>query len=287
MKPAPFTYHDPSTVAEAAGLLARLDNARLLAGGQSLMPMMNFRLATPDHLIDLDKVDELRGGRPDGSALWIGAMTCQRDLEFSAEIGAALPILHEALRQVGHRQTRNRGTIGGSLCHLDPAAELVNLAALYDAVFEARSTRGPRRLGFAEFAAGAMTHSLAADELLTAVGFEPWPSGHGWAFEEVSRRHGDFAIVAVGALIELDAGGAILRAAIAISGLGPLPCRPRAIERGLVGEVPRPAVLRAAARGAGGLDAAGDVYASADYRRHLARILVWRALDRATQRAAG
>lgn len=286
MKPAPFTYHDPRTLAEAAALLARLEDARLLAGGQSLMPMMNFRLVTPAHLIDLDKVEELRGARPEGAGLRIGAMTCQRDLEISAAIGGDFPILIEALSLVGHRPTRNRGTIGGSLCHLDPAAELVNLAALYEAAFEACSVRGSRPLGFAEFAKGAMTNALAPDELLSAVTLVPWSPRHGWAFEEVSRRHGDFAIVAVGALVELDPGGAVARAAIAVSGLGPLPLRLGAVERDLVGQMPAAAALRLAAEAAGGLEAEGDVYAGAAYRRHLARILTWRALERALARAA-
>src|SRR3990172_2953154 len=130
MKPAPFIYHDPRSVNEATGLLASLDNARVLAGGQSLMPMMNFRYVMPDHLIDLNKVAELAYLRFDGAALHVGAMTRQRELEFSAEIGARCPLLHAALAHVGHRQTRNRGTIGGSLCHLDPSAELVNVTAL-------------------------------------------------------------------------------------------------------------------------------------------------------------
>src|SRR4051794_1952727 len=133
MKPAPFTYHDPRTIAEATTLLASVENARVLAGGQSLMPMMNFRYAMPDHLIDLNRIEELAYLRFDGDALRIGAMTRQRDIEHSAEVGSRSPVLHEALRHVGHRQTRNRGTIGGSLCHLDPSAELVNVCALLGA----------------------------------------------------------------------------------------------------------------------------------------------------------
>src|SRR5688572_9121962 len=144
MKPAPFEYHDPRSITEATDLLASLDNARLLAGGQSLMPMMNFRYAMPDHLIDLNTVAGLAGIEFEGGRLRLGAMTRQRDIEFSGAIGERCPILQEALAHVGHRQTRNRGTLGGSLCHLDPSAELVNISALLDATLHAASARGTR-----------------------------------------------------------------------------------------------------------------------------------------------
>jgi carbon-monoxide dehydrogenase medium subunit len=286
MKPAPFIYHDPRTIAEAADLLARLDNARLIAGGQSLMPMMNFRLVAPDHLVDLGRVAGLAGIASHGPALRFGAMTRQRDIEFSPEIARLCPIFGEALREVGHRQTRNRGTIGGSLCHLDPAAELVNLALLHDAALGVHSVRGARRLQFGDFAQGAMSNALMPDELLAAVEFAPWPPGHGWAFVEFSRRHGDFAVVAVGALLALDAGGRIARAAVALSGLGPLPVRPAALEAMLVGERPSPALVQAAAAAAGALEASGDIYAPAAYRSRLARVLTGRALARAFERSA-
>src|SRR5262249_40742818 len=159
--PAPFTYHDPRTVAEACDLLATHENARLLAGGQSLMPMMNFRYVMPDHLIDLNKVGELAYIRIENGTLRIGAMTRQRALEVSIQIGECCPILHAALAHVGHRQTRNRGTLGGSLCHLDPSAELVNVTALLDGTVHAVSSRGTRDLAFSDFAAGYMTTNLA------------------------------------------------------------------------------------------------------------------------------
>jgi aerobic carbon-monoxide dehydrogenase medium subunit len=281
MKPAPFTYYDPSTVAEATDLLGRLDNLRLLAGGQSLMPMMNFRIVMPDHLIDLNRIGELVGIRLDGDTLRLGAMTRQRDLEFSPEIGRVFPILQEALRNVGHRQTRNRGTIGGSLCHLDPSAELVNIAALHDGVLHVQSRQGTRSLGFSEFAVGYMSHSLAPDELLAGVSLTAWSPRHGYAFFEIARRQGDFAIAAVGVLLELDGGGIVRRAAVALSGLGPIPVRPDSLERALLGERPSHEVLRAAAAEAEALEAMSDAYVTASYRRHLARILTYRALERA------
>jgi carbon-monoxide dehydrogenase medium subunit len=285
LKPAPFTYHDPRSLSDATGLLASLENARMLAGGQSLLPMMNFRYAMPDHLIDLNKIGDLAYLRCEGDTLRIGAMTRQRDLEFSPDVAQRCPLLHEALAHVGHRQTRNRGTIGGSLCHLDPAAELVNVAALLGATLRAASKRGARDIPFAAFAAGYMTTSLEADELLTGVTL-PLPAGkRGHAFIEFARRHGDFAIVACSALIGLGRDGTIADAAIALSGLAPAPVRPAAIETALRGEKPDAAAFKAAAAEAGGLAAAGDAYVTADYRRHLARVLMYRALEQAAARA--
>ena len=285
MKPAPFTYHDPRTVAETCDLLATHDNARVLAGGQSLMPMLNFRAATPDHLVDLNKVRELAYLRVAGDALEVGAMTRQRDLEHSAEVGRHCPVLHAALRHVGHRQTRNRGTLGGSLCHLDPSAELVNVAALLGATAHVQGRRGRRAVPFSEFAAGYLTTSLAPDELLTGVTLPLPGRRHGHAFVEFARRHGDFAIVACSALVALDAKGEVCDAALALSGLKEAPVRLSGIERGLRGQKPNAETLKAAAMEAGKLDAADDPYVSAAYRKHLARVLTFRALEQAAARA--
>lgn len=286
MKPAPFTYHDPRTLAEACDMLATLENARVLAGGQSLMPMMNFRYVMPDHLIDLNKVSELAYVRCDDSKLEIGAMTRQRDLEAHAEGAARCPILSEALAKVGHRQTRNRGTIGGSLCHLDPSAELVNVTALLGGILHVASKRGRRDIAMADFAAGYMTTSLEPDEALAAITLPLPPRNHGHAFVEFARRHGDFAIVACAVLIELDQNGRIGKAAIALSGLGHAPLRLGAVEQSLKGEKPGPAVFKAAAAEAEKIEALGDTYANADYRQHLARVLTCRALEQAATRAA-
>ncbi len=285
MKPAPFIYHDPRSLNEAAGMLASLENARVLAGGQSLMPMMNFRYVMPDHLIDLNKVGELAYLRFEGAALHIGAMTRQRELEFSADIGARCPLLHEALAHVGHRQTRNRGTIGGSLCHLDPSAELVNVTALLGGTLHAASQRGTRDIPFAEFAAAYMTTSLAADELLAGITLPLPDRRHGYAFVEFARRHGDFAIVACSALLGLDRNGDITQAALALSGLGHAPVRPAVIERALIGQKPVGAAFKAAAAEAVKLEATADAYVTAAYRQHLARVLTFRALEQAARRA--
>src|SRR4029077_12141246 len=189
MKPPPFRYHDPKTVGEAVGLLASLENAKLLAGGQSLMPMLNMRFVLPDHIVDLNRVEGLSYIRDTQGALDIGAMTRQRDLEFSEAVRARFPIMHEALLQVGHRQTRNRGTIGGSLCHLDPAAELVALPPGYDATVIVVGRNGQREVPFAEFPVAYMTPAIEPNEVVTAVRFPRWASDHTYAFIEFSRRH--------------------------------------------------------------------------------------------------
>lgn len=285
MKPAPFLYHDPRSVDEACALLASCEDARLLAGGQSLMPLLNFRAIAPAHLIDLNRIAALAYLRVENGALAAGAMTRQRELERNAEIGRRCPVLQEALAHVGHRQTRNRGTLGGSLCHMDASAELVNVTALLECTLHAVSRRGARDIPFREFAAGYLTTSLQPDEMLTGVTLPLPPARHGYAFIEFARRRGDFAIVACSVLLTLDANGAIGRATIALSGLGPVPVRPAAIERALSGARPDAAAFRAAAAAAGALDADGDPFVSAAYRKHLARIFTYRALEQAALRA--
>jgi carbon-monoxide dehydrogenase medium subunit len=285
MKPAPFTYHDPATLDEAVALLGRLENARALAGGQSLMPMMNFRFVMPDHIVDLNAIEDLAAIRVEAERILFGAMTRQRAIERSAEVQAACPIITEALAHVGHRQTRNRGTIGGSLCHLDPAAELANLACLHDAVLTARSRMRSRTLPFTEFAQGYLTNALTDGELLTAIEFKRWPSRHGYGFEEIARRRGDFAMAIVSALVLLDVEGRIERAAVCVSAVEAVPVRLTAVESMLVGQVPTPDLYRAAGIEAEKLDAMEDAYVSARYRKHLARVLVFRALEKAVASA--
>ena len=285
MKPAPFTYHDPRSISEAVDLLATHENARVLAGGQSLMPMMNFRYAMPDHLIDLNKVSELAYIRIENNALNIGAMTRQRDIEFSAEIGQHCPLLHAALAHVGHRQTRNRGTLGGSLCHQDPSAELVNVAALLDATMHVASKRGSRDMPAADFAVAYMTTALEPDELLAGITIEISIKSNSYAFVEFARRHGDFAIVACSALLGLDAKGNIAHASLALSGLSHAPTRPAAIEQALLGQKPDAETFKAAAAEAEKLEAGADAYVTAAYRQHLARVLTYRALEQAAARA--
>jgi carbon-monoxide dehydrogenase medium subunit len=285
MKPPPFSYHDPRTLAEALALLGRLDNAKLLAGGQSLMPMLNMRFVQPDHIVDLNRVQGLSYIRLDDGALEVGAMTRQRDLEFHEGVRVRCPILHEALLLVGHRQTRNRGTIGGSLCHLDPSAELVAVAAALDAVVSVVGPHGERKVAFAEFPAGFMAPAIEPDEIVTAVRFPLWPEGHGSAFVEFARRHGDFAIVAAAALLMVDAGGRITRVSVALGGASTAPLRLTEVETGVTGRARSDALFREVAEGVVNIDAMDDVHVSAAYRRRLARVLTRRALATAYGRA--
>ena len=283
MKPPAFGYHDPRTVADAITLLGTLDNARLLAGGQSLMPMLNMRYVLPDHVIDLNGIDDLSFIRDDGVALEIGAMTRQRDIEFSAQARSRCPLLHEAIQHVGHRQTRNRGTLGGSLCHLDPSAELVTVAAALDAVVSVAGAHGNREIAFADFAQGYMTTALAPDELLTGARFPLWRTGHGHAFVEFARRHGDFAVVSAAALLETD-GAKITRASLTLGGVGPAPLRMGGIEQALTGQTPSEVLFRELCESCRAIDAMDDVHAPQAYRRQLAVTLSRRALMQAHAR---
>ena len=285
MKPAPFEYHRPHDLSEAIALLGRLDNAKVLAGGQSLMAMLNLRFVFPDHLVDLNRVPELSGITVHADHLRIGAMTRQRALEVSPEAAAVMPILAEALHQVGHRQTRNRGTIGGSLSHLDPAAELPALALLHDGVVEIAGPAGIRALPMAAFMADYMTPAIEPDEIVTALTLPRWRTGHGASFQEVSRRHGDFAIASAGALLEV-AGGVITRAAIVVGGVDVVPRRLPLAEAALIGRPGDAAIFAAAADHAKSLSCTGDVHFTPGHRRHVAATLVRRTLAQAYGRSA-
>jgi carbon-monoxide dehydrogenase medium subunit len=284
MKPPVFSYHDPRTVAEVVGLLGRLENAKLLAGGQSLMPMLNMRFLLPDHVVDLNRVDELAYIRDEAGALEIGAMTRQSDIEFSDLVRARCPLMHEAIVLVGHRQTRNRGTIGGSLCHLDPAAELVSVAAACDATVVVAGPSGGREMAFADFPIAFMAPAIEPNELVTAVRFPIWAAGHGYAFVEFARRHGDFAVVSAAALLETDGSGKITRASLTIGGAGIAPFRAREAESALVGQAAGDKLFRDAGETCRAIEAVDDVHASASYRRHLATVLARRALETAQSR---
>ena len=286
MKPAPFTYHDPGTVDEAIALLGQHEDAKLLAGGQSLMPMLNMRFVVPDHVVDLNGVAGLAGITDAGDALEIGAMTRQRDLLRDAAVAAKAPIIPEALEFVGHFQTRNRGTIGGSLCHLDPAAEQPCLMAAYDAVLTVQGPDGTREVPFAEWPLAYMIPSIGPDELLTKVRVPNWAAGHGYGFAEYARRHGDFAIVSAAALLEVS-GGTISRAAIAIGGADVRPIRLVEAEAALIGQAANAETFKAAGEMARKIDAISDAYVSSAYRQRLAATMVERALAKAGSRAGG
>lgn len=287
MKPAPFQYHRARSLAEAAGMLATLDNARVLAGGQSLMPMMNMRYVALDHVVDLNPVSELAGIEIDEEALRIGAMTRQRDMLESSELAQRCPLIAEALGFVGHVQTRNRGTIGGSLAHMDPAAELPGVAALLDARVTLTRDGGTREVSMADFPLNYMTPDIEPDEILTRMSFNPWPPGHGWDFREFAQRHGDFAIVGVGSLMTVDGGGRIDRAAAVLIGVDDGPRRLSDVETMLLGETPTLALFREAGDLARRQPMLADALVSEAYRQHLADVLVRRSLASAAARAGG
>ena len=283
MKPPPFTYHDPATVDEAVAMLAEKENARLLAGGQSLMPMLNMRYVLPDDVIDINKIAELSSIEAKDGTLRIGAMTRQREIEFSDAVTTACPIMHEAILQVGHRQTRNRGTLGGSLGHLDPSAEIPTVAMAVDATIHVRRKSVQRDVAMADLPAGYMTPSIELDEMITGATFPSWPDGHGFAFVEFARRHGDFAIVSAAALLEID-NGKILRVSLTVGGVGPSPVRCTEAEEMIVGQTGSEDLFRDACETCRKIDALEDVHADKDYRQHLAAVLSRRALVKALER---
>lgn len=285
MKPPPFEYHRPRNVAEALRCLADHENARVLAGGQSLMAMLNLRIAYPEHLVDLGGIAELAYIREDGDEIAIGAMTAQRSIEFSELVARRLPLMAEAILSVGHRQTRNRGTIGGSLCHLDPSAELALMATVYSATIVVAGPGGVRRMPMSAFAAGYMSPAIEPGEIVTEIRFRPWSSGHGWGFTEIARRRGDFAIVAVAALVELTSDGRIGRAALALGGVAPIPLRVEAAETALAGGIPDDALFARATTACGAIEPLEDAHVAPWYRRRLAPVLAQRVIADACRRA--
>ena len=285
MKPPPFSYHDPQTVDEAVGLLGSLDNAKLLAGGQSLMPMLNFRFVQPDHIIDLNRVEGLSYIREAGGALEIGAMTRQRDLEFSDVVRAGWPIMHEALLQVGHRQTRNRGTIGGSLCHLDPAAELVSLATGHDATVTVAGPNGAREIPFAEFPVAYMTPAIELERdlvrrALSAMGGRPRLRVRRVLAPPRRFRHHVGGGAAGGRRGRQD-HPRLGRPSAAWARRRSARARWR---QAIIGQVPTASCSAPPARAAASSRRIDDVHAPRSYRQHLAAVLSRRALEKACAR---
>lgn len=288
MKLPPFEYRDASTVDEAVALLAELgDDAKVIAGGQSLIPLLALRMARPSVLVDINKVDGL-GQLSNGDGLTIGALTRHRAAETSQVVAAAAPMVVAALRHVGHVAIRTRGTVGGSVAHADPAAELpIVLSALGGSVL-ATSTRGTRSIPADQFFTGFLSTALEPDELLTAVELPAARRRSGWAFNEFSRRSGDFAIVAAAVSLELGEDGRIADARIALSGVATEPVRPTSAEDALRGASPSAeAFADAAAATSRDISPAADLHGTAAYRRHLAGVLVRRGLEEALTRAEG
>jgi CO/xanthine dehydrogenase FAD-binding subunit len=276
MKPAPFAYDAPETLEEALGLLQRAgEDAKVLAGGQSLVPLLNFRLARPERLVDLNRVAELAYLRREGDVLRIGALARHADLERSADVAAGWPLLAEAVRHVGHPQIRARGTVCGSVAHADPAAELPAALVALDARVHVRSAQGGRRVAAGEFFRSFFTTVLEPDEVVVEVEVPSPPAGSGGAFAEHSRTHGDFAVGGAAALVSGEEARLVLLAA------GPVPVRARDAE-GLLGE--GASAAEAADAAVRDLELRGP---DADWRRALLRELARRALTLATERARG
>jgi CO/xanthine dehydrogenase FAD-binding subunit len=289
MKPARFDYVAPRSEDEALAALAEHgDGARILAGGQSLIPLMNFRLAQPAVIVDINRLADLAYVRPADGGLAIGALTRQHALERDTAVRARLPVLAEACHLIGHLPIRHRGSVGGNLAHADPASELPAAMVALGAEMLAVSRRGRRTLGAEEFFTGPLTTALRPDELLAEIRVPGLPPRTGGAFVEMSRRAGDYALVGVAALITLDQAGRCERARLALCGVGPTPVRALAAEQALTGERPEgPALDEAARRAAGATSPPSDIHASAGFRRTLAAHFTREAIALAARRAGG
>ena len=288
MKPAPFDYFSPATVEEALALLDEHGgDAKPLAGGQSLIPAMNFRLARPAVLVDLNRIAELAYVRAAPGGVAIGAMTRQRAVERSDDVARAAPLLAEAMPSIAHPQIRNRGTMGGSIAHADPSAELPAVMLALDAQFRAKSATGERSIPAGEFFKGMLETALAPGELLVEIAVPRLPASSGTAFLEMARRHGDYALVGVAAIVTLDPRGRCQEAKLSLLSVGDGPVLATEAGKVLAGQSPSEELLRAAGDAAAtrDVDPPSDIHASAAYRRQLVAVLTRRALARAFERA--
>ncbi len=284
MKSPPFEYARAASVEEACELLSQHgDDAKVIAGGQSLVPMMAFRLLRPAWLIDINEIAALKLVALEADAVRMGACTRQCDIQRDESLAASVPLLRQALAHVGHVQTRNRGTAGGSLVHADPSAELPLAAQILEARMVMRTRSGTRTLPAADFFEDAMTTGVAPDECLTEIQWPVWREHNiGSAFTEISRRHGDFAIVAAAAQVAVDDEGKCTRATFGVGGVAPTPTAFAALAQRLVGTRLEKEILRDVAHDAAAtLEPGSDTHASAGYRRHLAGVLVTRVLQSA------
>jgi carbon-monoxide dehydrogenase medium subunit len=289
VKNPPFEYHAPRTLEEALALLTEHgDEAKVLAGGQSLVPLLAMRLARPSQLVDINEVTGLAGIRPlDGTGVAFGTLTRERDAERSSLVAEHLPVLAEALPMIGHVSIRNRGTVGGSIAHADASAELPAVAVATGAEMVVRSVRGERILAADDFFVSHFTTALDDDELLTELRIPSGPAGAGWAFHEVTRRHGDFALVGVATMVALEQDR-ICDARITLMGVADRPVRAGVAEAALVGQsLDDDTMVAAAHEATRALEPASDMHGSAEFRRHLAGVAVRRALTTAAGRARG
>jgi carbon-monoxide dehydrogenase medium subunit len=289
MKTPAFEYQAPRTIDGALALLAEhADDAKVLAGGQSLVPLLAMRLARPAQLVDINEIDALSYIRPiNGTGIAFGALTRERTAEHSPLVAERAPVLAEALPFIGHVSIRNRGTIGGSIAHADASAELPAVAVITGAEMVVRSAQGERAVPADDFFVGHFTTSMADDELLTEVRIPSGPDGAGWAFHEIARRHGDFALVGVAAMVTI-ADGRVGEARIAMMGVADRAVRASRAEAALGGQPADAGTIEAAAHEAiRDLEPASDIHGSAEFRRHLAGVATRRALTTAVGRAGG
>ncbi|HEY0507965.1 MAG TPA: xanthine dehydrogenase family protein subunit M [Blastococcus sp.] len=288
MKPSAFTHHSCQSVEEAVGLLGSAEDAKIIAGGQSLVPMMNLRLANPPHLIDLNAIPGLDTLTVGPDTLTVGATARQHAVERSAEITAAAPLIGAALAHVGHPQIRNRGTVVGSICHADPAAEMPAVFTTLGGHVTAQGPAGTRTIAAEDFFDSYLTTTLEPEEIATSVSFRVPDGTSGWHFEEVTRRHGDFAIIGVVALLTVS-DGVVSDARLTIFGGAGTPLRIAAAEELLVGTaadgIDDALLTRAAALTSESLRPLSDIHASAQYRRYVAGVLVTRGIRTSLQRA--
>jgi carbon-monoxide dehydrogenase medium subunit len=283
--PGPFQYHRPSSVADAVALLGRLDDARLLAGGHSLIPMMKLRLAQPGHLIDLGGLRELRGVRVDGSEIVIGAMTTQQELIASAALAERAPILLEASRQIADPQVRSLGTLGGNVANGDPGNDMPAVMVTLDAAFVARGPAGDRRVAARDFYLGIYETALREGEILTEIRAPAPPRGHGWAYEKLKRKVGDYATAAAAVMLTVSAGR-VTACAIGLTNVADRPMFAEDAAKAVVGTVLDGPSLKRAADAAEAVTApAEDARGSAEYRTKMAGVMTRRALERAFARA--
>jgi carbon-monoxide dehydrogenase medium subunit len=282
MKLPPFDYACPATIPEAVQLLASREDAKALAGGQSLVPMLAFRLAHPTLLVDLRKLAELRQIRITERGVALGAMVRWRDIEDDARLVAAHPLLKAAIAHVAHYQIRNRGTVGGSIAHADPAAEMPGIAITCDAEIGVVGKSGARVIQAADFFQGALTTALASDEIIVDIRLPAWPAGRRWGFQEFARRRGDFAMAAAAVFYDQDERGKARNAHVGVIGVGDRPMRLTAAEDVLNGQsIDEATIAKADAATSAAVDPQDDIHASAGYRRALVGTMVERALKSA------
>ena len=288
MYPAAFEYHAPATVKEALTLLGKLDDAKILAGGHSLVPMMKLRLAQPKHVIDLRKVSGLSGIKEDKGAIAIGAMTTHWEVESSKVLRARCPIVSETASVIGDPAVRNKGTIGGSLAHADPAADMPGTAIALGFEFVCEGTKGRRTVKVDDWFKGLMTTAVGDDEILVEIRVPTWPAGTGGSYMKFPHPASRFAIVGVGAVVTLDKEGKCTKAGVGVTGAGTKAVRAKGVEAGLVGKKLDAATIEAAAqKAAEGIDVQADLQGSVEYKSHLCRVFAKRAITEAVKRAGG